>query len=194
MTGQDPWSDWAADWRVASPETPDFEALERTIRRGRRRRLALRIVDLVASLGGIGISVWAISLGAPAGVIVGLAGLAFSLFALALTLGGQLVPKALDARTVAGALAWEISAARAGIRASLGGVMIAAGALLFLLVCLVVYQQAGIVTRTTPTAFFLVGGALFAIASGGASLVLLRRRRARLRTLEGLLADLEDEA
>ena len=194
MTGQDPWSDWAADWRAGGPETPDFEALERTIRRRRRSRQTQRIIDLLASMSGIGISGWAIWLGAPAGVIVGLAGLAFSLFGLALALGGQFVPRMLNTRTVVGALTWEISAARAGIRASLGGVMIAVGALLFLLICLVVYQQAGILTRTAPTGVFLVGGALFAIASGAASLVLLRCRRARLRTLEGLLADLEDEA
>ena len=168
MTGQDLWNDWAADWRADGAETPDFEAVERTLRRRRRNRLAQRTVDLLGCLVGIGISGWAIWLATPAGVIVGLAGLAFSLFGLALALGGPLVPRSPDARTVAGAL-------------------------LFLLVCLLVYQQAGIVAARPSTVVMLGGGALVAVASGAASLLLLGRRRARLRTLEALLAELEDE-
>src|SRR5690606_792849 len=112
--------------------------------RRRRWRLTGWLLDLAACLFGTGISLWAISVGHPVGIITGLAGLAFSLFALALALGRKYVPATLDARTVAGALAWEISAARAAVRTSLGGLMIAAGALLFLLVCLIVYQHAGI--------------------------------------------------
>jgi len=193
MTGEDPWSSWAADWRAAPQDLPDFDALERTIRTRRRRGLARSIIEIATSLGVGGICVWAIGSGEPAGIITGLAGLAFCLFGLAVAIGGKHVPGALETRTVAGALGWEITAARASIRTSIGGLMIAAGALLFLLVCVIVYWQADILHRPIVAAWLLGGGAL-AIASGAGSLVMLRRRKARLLTLENLLTDLKDEA
>jgi len=193
MTGEDPWSGWTADWRAAPQETPDFDALERRIRRHRRRRQAGSIIDIAVCLFGIGMSVWAMSSQQPAGIITGLAALAFSLFGMAVAVGGRHGPGALETRTVAGALAWEITAARAGIRTAIGGTMISVGALLFVLICLVVYQLTGALIRPVLFVSILAGGAAFALVAGGVSLVQFRRRKDRLRRLERLLADLKND-
>lgn len=195
MSAEKSWNDWAEAWRddATAPTTADVEAIERRVRKEQRRQSLRAGADVAGCLVALGVSIWAVTGGEPGDIIIGLAGAAFSLFGLALTLGRRRAPQALASRTVTAALDWEIATARASARSSVGGLITAAMALPFLGLCTFVFQQQGLLERSSYAVGVLGGVLVFTVGAAGTSFWLLRRRRARVARLERLLADLTDE-
>ncbi|ATQ42449.1 hypothetical protein [Caulobacter mirabilis] len=192
MSAENGWNDWGEAWRDKAPASPpsDIDAIERRVRAEQRRQILRAAIDLVACVVGVGISLWVILEDRPSAVILGLAGLTYSLFALAVTLGRRRAPGSLASRTVAAALDWELATARAGVRTSVGGVATAAAALLFLAVCVAVFRHEGVWDQDPIAAPALAVAAAYAVGAGLSSLWLYRKRRTHAERLERLLNEL----
>lgn len=195
MTVDDGWNGWADAWREDGADPAlDVGEIEARVRHEQLWQTVRARFDLFASLVALCICGWAIAGGTPAGIVLGLAGLAFTLFGLVVTLGRERAPSALASRTVTAALGWEIATARASVRSSVGGVAVAAASLLFLVVCATVFRHEGVLKLGETEVYALIAALLFALGSGGASAWLYRRRRARVERLEALLADLTEDS
>lgn len=194
MTGADDWTSWAEAWRADDANALDIDAIERRVRAAQRGRSVRTGIDLAAAASAIVVSVWAMISGAPAGMIVGLAGLAFALFGLVITLGRERTPAAMASRTVTAALGWEIATARSAVRSAVGGMAIAAACLLFLAVCATVFRYEGVLTVGGAAFYVMLASLAYVLGAGAVSAWLYGRRRAHVRRLTALLADLTDEA
>ena len=195
MTADDDgWSGWRDAWRedVAEPAL-DVAEIEARVRQEQIWQTVRARLDLVAGVVAVVICGGVIARGTPAGIVLGLAGLAFTLFGLVVTLGRERAPSALASRTVAAALGWEIATAKASVRSAVGGMAVAAASLLFLLVCTVVFRHEGELRPGAIEVYTLVAALVFALGSGGTSAWLYRRRRARVERLTALLAELIEE-
>lgn len=194
MSVENGWNGWAEAWQAdADGSTSDVAAIERRVRREQAGQTLRAWSDIAASMMALGVSGWAIMDGRPAGVVLGLAGIAFSLFSLAVVLGRRRAPSALASRTVAAALAWEIATARSGVRTSVGGMAMAVGALLFLVLCTAVFSHEGVFERDPMAGGWLTLAGLFGASSGLASMWFYRRRKARVKRLERMLEELLEE-
>lgn len=196
MTADNGWENWGDAWREdgrdAAGPALDVDAIEA---RGRREQLGQSVrarLDLVGCLLALGVCAWVMVKGDPPALALGLAGLAFTLFGLVVTLGRERTPQALASRTVAAALGWELATARAGVRSSIGGLLVAAAALVFLAVCAFVFQREGLLAPGGRAVYPMTAALLFTAGSSVFSAWMLRRRRARVRQLEALLADLTE--
>lgn len=188
MTADNGWDSWGDAWREDGP-APAFDVaeIEARVRRQQFWQTLRDRIDLGGSLLALVVCVWVIAKADTPGVVLGLAGLAFTFFGLVVTLGRERAPSALASRTVAAALDWELATARAAVRSAVGGMAMAVAALAFLAVCTVVFRLEGMMGRAT---YPLAAALLFTVGSGCVSAWNFRRRRARVRRLEALLADL----
>ncbi|MES2035780.1 MAG: hypothetical protein V4466_16560 [Pseudomonadota bacterium] len=195
MTADDEaWNGWADSWRQDGADPAlDIAEIEARVRHEQIWQTFRTRLDLAASLLALAICGWAIAKGTPAGIVLGLAGLAFTLFSLVVTLGRERAPSALASRTVAAALGWEIATAKASVRSALGGMAVAAASLLFLVVCSTVFRHEGALKLGTTELYALGAALLFSLGSAGTSAWLYRRRQARVARLERLLADLTED-
>lgn len=194
MTGNDDWISWAEAWRADEANSTDIDAIEQRVRSARRGRSVRTGIDLAAAGSAIVVSVWVMITGGTAGMIVGLAGLAFALFGLVVALGRERTPAAMASRTVAAALGWEIATARSAVRGSVGGMAVAAACLVFLAICAAVFRHEGLLTFGGAAFYVMLAALAYVLGAAALSAWLYRRRRARVRRLETLLADLTDEA
>jgi hypothetical protein len=195
MTTENGWSGWAQAWQEEADTPPaDIDAIERRVRGDLRGQAVRTWADIVASLVGLAVSAWVILDARPTGAVVGLAGIAFCLFSLAVVLGRRRPARELDSRTVTAALGWEIATARSGARSSVGGLAMAAASLVFLGLCTVMFDREGIIDSAPAVIWWLLAGLVFCVGSGLTSLWLYRRRNARVARLERMLAELTDEA
>jgi len=194
MTGNDDWTSWAEAWRADDADSTDIDAIERRVRSARRGRSVRTGIDLAAVASAVVVSVWVMISGEPAGMIVGLAGLAFALFGLAVALGRERTPAAMAARTVTAALDWEIATARSAARSAVGGMAVAAACLAFLAVCAAVFRQEGLLELGGAAVYVMLASLAYVLGAAAVSAWLYRRRRARILRLVALLEELTDEA
>lgn len=195
MSTDNGWKSLGDAWREggAAPAL-DIAEIEARVRRQQFWQALGARMDLAACLIALAICVWAIVKGDPPTMALGLAGLAFTLFGLVVALGRDRAPSALASRTVSAALGWELATARASVRSSVGGLLVAAAALVFLAICVFAYRRDGLLAPGGAAVYALAAGLLFTLGSGAVSTWNLRRRRARVRRLEALLADLTEAA
>ena len=196
MSAENGWNGWAEAWRNGAEGDPasDVEAIERRVRREQAGQALRTWGDVAASILALGVSVWVmIREDGPASMVLGLAGIAFSLFGLAVVLGRKRAPSALASRTVAAALGWEIATARSGVCTSVGGMAIAVASLVFLGLCVAVFRQEGVLDREPNVIWWLALAGAFGGGSGLTSLWLYRRRGARVARLERMLEELTEE-
>lgn len=189
----DDWNDLASAWQAdAAPAAFDFEAFQKRMDRARLWRAASAVAGLAACALAGSISVMAMASGGMGQRIAGLAGLAYTLFGLAVELGRRRVPGAMAARTVSAALDWEIAALRSDIGYGRSGTALIAGALVFLAIVAAVLQAHGRLAPGSRGTFAVVAAALWLVGGGAHTLWMSRRRGARLARLEGLRAQLGD--
>ena len=190
---QDPWNDWSQTWQAPASASPavDIDQIERRVRRRLAWRRAQIVADLTACLVALALSAWLLTMHRPAGLAVGGAGLAFSLFGLFIALRGRRFSGATD-RSVVSALDWEIAEVRADARRSVGGIAIAGAGVVFLIFCttMIALEAGGLNPQRRWLTLLGVG-----VIAGSAlwSAWLLLRRRARLRRLTALRDELAED-
>jgi hypothetical protein len=184
--GPEDWTDLAKVWTTpgatADPAPEPAGDLERRVRR--RARLATLNFHLEAwgavVAGGLGAWV-AVRHDAP---LLGFAGVAFSLFALAATVWARRDARPGDAETPAAALAGARRQARSGLRWARAGQAICVAALLFLGVVGLTHPNAHLPAIYLAAFVFLGGMAVFYERHARISRTRIARHEAALRELE----------
>jgi hypothetical protein len=187
------WKDLERLWQSA----PALSADDIIVRQNRRRwlsRLNL-FAEIAVVIGGVGVSVWSMTLDRPVALLSGAGALALTLFAAGASLWARFPRRSAADASVAAAIDVAIDRARASVRYGLASFWIVAAALVFLAVMVLVW---GLVAKFPPEGappllvFIGVMTAWIAVCQAF-SIVYYVRRAAELARLEEIKRSLAPE-
>jgi len=193
MTEPD-WTQLEQLWRSTEKAAPAVDIIARQKRRHWAAR-SLLYTEIVIGIGGVGLSVWVMTLEQPFTLLIGGAALLFTLFTCAASVWARFPKRALPEESVLAELDAAIDRVRASVRWGLASFWVVVACLVYLaaLVLLFTSIPGGTIEQARIVSYAVAFACVWAAAGQAFAIVYYLRRTRELARLEEIKRSLLNE-